>query len=177
MVVQADKVQRVLCFWASGMGRWRWVGEDEDARVHGGIAGAVYMGSAVCCCCLPASELRAKGYDDIPRQGSGEVPCLGCREEFPVTGLSRPEAAGEAARGGTCIQDRTVLVPAPSTVSWLVVHTYRQVEMRGLRRSDEIPHDFQSQPSSGRVRTVCMTMYNPAPQRSPPPARLYALHV
>lgn len=53
------------------MGRWRWVGEDEDARVHGGIADAVYMGSAVCCCCLPASELRAKGYDDVPRQGSG----------------------------------------------------------------------------------------------------------
>lgn len=105
-----------------------------------------------------------------------EVPCLGCREEFPVTGLSRPEAAGEAARGGTCIEDRTVLVPAPSTVSWLVVHTYRQVEMRGLRRSDEIPHDFQSQPSSGRVNTVYMIMYNPDPQRSPP-ARLYALHV
>ena len=32
-----------------------------------------------------------------------------------VTGLSRPKGAGEAARGGTCIEDRTVLVPAPST--------------------------------------------------------------
>ena len=36
MVVQAGRVQRVLCFWASGMERWRWVGEDEDARGDGG---------------------------------------------------------------------------------------------------------------------------------------------
>lgn len=47
--------------------------------------------------------------------------------------------------------------------------------MQGLRRSDEIPHDFQSQPSSGRVSIVYMIMYNPVPQRPLQPASVLCM--
>lgn len=64
-----------------------------------------------------------------------EVSCLakvGRRhEKLPITGLSRRKGSREK-RAGRYVHPRTVLVPATSTVSWVVQWAYSQARQDAM---------------------------------------------